>query len=141
MERVLQVSPLHVAVGVIRGSDGRVLVARRRHDQHQGGHWEFPGGKVEHGESAADALSRELWEELGIEVVAAVPLMLLEHRYADLWVQLDVWCVDEFRGQPQPREGQPLEWRTLDALDATDFPVANRAIIDRLRAQARRPAE
>ena len=67
--------------------------------------------------------------------------MLLEHRYADLWVQLDVWFVDEFRGQPQPREGQPLEWRTLDALDATDFPVANRAIIDRLRAQARRPAE
>ena len=63
---------LHVAVGVIQDSNGRVLVSLRSERQHQGGLWEFPGGKVEKGETVREALCRELYEELGIEVDAAV---------------------------------------------------------------------
>ena len=82
---------LHVAAGVIRGADGHVLIAKRPLDKHQGGLWEFPGGKVEEGETAEAALARELAEELGIAVIAARPLIQVRHDYPDKQVLLDVW--------------------------------------------------
>ena len=66
---------IHVAAAVIRGLDGRILIARRADSQHQGGLWEFPGGKVEDGEAVEVALARELREELGIEVTVALSLI------------------------------------------------------------------
>jgi 8-oxo-dGTP diphosphatase len=127
--------PLHVAVGVIQDSLGRVLVARRSAQQHQGGLWEFPGGKVEKGESVRDALHRELYEELGIEVNLAYPFTLIDHRYTDRHVLLDVWRVKRFTGVPMARESQPLEWRNVSELDQDEFPAANRQIIQALNSE------
>ena len=127
--------PLHVAVGVIQDSLGRVLVARRSAQQHQGGLWEFPGGKVEKGESVLDALHRELYEELGIEVNLAYPFTLIDYRYTDRHVLLDVWRVKRFTGVPMARESQPLEWRNVSELDQDEFPAANRQIIQALNSE------
>ncbi|CAG0995784.1 partial ADP-ribose pyrophosphatase, partial [Gammaproteobacteria bacterium] len=83
MEIQHQPSVLHVAVGVIRNGSGEVLVARRHERLHQGGLWEFPGGKVEPGETVEDALRRELREELSIGVESARPLIKIAHDYGD----------------------------------------------------------
>ncbi|PTT03442.1 NUDIX domain-containing protein, partial [Pseudomonas sp. HMWF006] len=82
---------VHVAAAVIRDDSGKVLIARRADTQHQGGLWEFPGGKVEADESVETALARELHEELGIVVGAARPLIKVHHDYPDKQVLLDVW--------------------------------------------------
>ena len=126
---------LLVAVGVIQDSAGRVLVALRSERQHQGGLWEFPGGKVEKGETVREALCRELYEELGIKVEAAVPFKLLDYRYVDRRVLLDVWMVTRFTGEPTARESQPLEWRAVTDLNPHEFPAANRPIISALRSE------
>lgn len=120
---------LHVAAGVIRRSDGHVLIARRPLDKHQGGLWEFPGGKVEEGETAETALARELAEELGIDVAAARPLIKIRHDYPDKQVLLDVWEVLRFSGEPHGAEGQPLAWVAPDDLPSYSFPAANHPII------------
>jgi 8-oxo-dGTP diphosphatase len=124
---------VHVAVGVIRSRDGRILVARRSANQHLGGLWEFPGGKVEAGETVNQALARELHEELGIDVLAQSALCCIQHDYTDKSVLLDVWNVNEFSGTAQGKEGQPLRWLFPHELKHTDFPQANRAIIRALQ--------
>jgi 8-oxo-dGTP diphosphatase len=74
------------------------------------GRWEFPGGKVAPGESEEAALARELQEELGIEVISALPLMRLTHRYPDRDIELSMWVVERYDGEPQPLDGQRLKW-------------------------------
>ncbi|CAK9887665.1 MULTISPECIES: Nudix family hydrolase [Pseudomonas] len=128
---------VHVAAAVIRSSDGRILIARRADSQHQGGLWEFPGGKVEEGEAVELALARELQEELGIVVTAARPLIKVKHDYPDKQVLLDVWEVNGFTGEPHGAEGQPLAWVSARELADYDFPEANQPIV----AAARLPAE
>lgn len=128
---------IHVAAAVIRGLDGRILIARRADSQHQGGLWEFPGGKVEDGEAVEVALARELREELGIEVTVARPLIKVRHDYPDKQILLDVWDVSGFTGEPHGAEGQPLAWVTPRDLPQYEFPEANRPIV----AAARLPAE
>jgi len=123
---------LRVAVGVLRDREGRVLLARRHPDSHQGGLWEFPGGKLEAGETLAEALYRELAEELGIAVRQHRPLILIRHDYGDRKVCLDVHEVLRFDGEPQSREGQPLSWVSLDALHSYPLPQANGPIVARL---------
>lgn len=123
-------SVIHVAVGVIRRGD-RVLIARRPDHVHQGGLLEFPGGKVETGESVQDALVREILEETGLRISASalVPLIGIRHDYGDKCVFLDVWESPCPQGEPEGREGQTIEWRhPLDLADE-DFPAANRPII------------
>jgi 8-oxo-dGTP diphosphatase len=110
-----------------------VLLARRALHAHQGGLWEFPGGKVEHGETAAQALARELHEELGIITVASRPLLRVPYRYPDKAVLIDVWQVDSFSGVPHGREGQPLAWVEPDALPQQSMPAANRPIAAAVR--------
>ena len=121
-------SAVTVAVGVIVDRQ-RVLIARRADNSHQGGKWEFPGGKVESGELVAEALRRELREELAIDVTASSPLLVLHHDYGDKQVVLDVWWVNAFDGEPTGCEGQPLQWVTVDALSDYEFPAANAAIV------------
>lgn len=122
---------LHVAVGAVTNPAGQVLIAQRPPDSHQGGLWEFPGGKLEPGESVLSALARELDEELGItiELESCLPLIKIRHRYDDLEVLLDVWQVTMFSGQVHGREGQPVSWVYPAELGSLSFPEANHAII------------
>lgn len=126
---------VHVAVGVVCDAMGRILVSQRPAHVHQGGLWEFPGGKVEAGESVQQALTRELDEELAIQVMACVPLLEIAHDYTDKSVLLDVWWVDQFSGEPHGREGQPWQWMEVAALSALTFPEANQPIIAAIAAR------
>jgi len=123
---------IHVAVGVIYGDDGRILIARRASSAHQGGLWEFPGGKVDAGETVQQALTRELQEELAIQVTRCEPLITIRHDYGDKVVFLDVHRVLAFTGEPCGNEGQPIEWVVPADLPQYEFPKANRAIISAL---------
>ena len=120
---------VHVAAAVIRGQDGRILLAKRPDHLHQGGLWEFPGGKVESGETVRAALARELKEELGIELQSARPLIKVRHDYPDKQVLLDVWEVSSFSGEPHGAEGQPLSWAAPRELGNYQFPAANLPIV------------
>mgnify|MGYP005810049663 CR=1 FL=1 len=120
---------LHVVAAVIRGEDGTILLARRPAHLHQGGLWEFPGGKVEGSEAPRAALRRELEEELGIRAANASPLIQIFHRYPEREVFLEVFEVTHWRGDPYGREGQMLRWVAPEALDAHAFPAANLPIV------------
>ncbi|ARN74729.1 8-oxo-dGTP diphosphatase MutT [Oceanicoccus sagamiensis] len=120
---------VHVAVGVIVDSQQNILIALRPEDSHQGGLWEFPGGKVEKGETVEAALSRELNEELGLTLISCRPLIEIRHDYPDKSVLLDVWWVDDFTGQPEGKEGQPIQWVSASELSGYTFPAANTPII------------
>lgn len=122
----------HVVAAVIWDGDA-VLVAKRPPEVHQGGKWEFPGGKVHAGESARGALARELREELDIEVQAAYPLIAVRHTYPEKSVFLDVWRVTAYAGEPRGREGQRIEWVKPERLPQLDFPEANRPIVQAAR--------
>lgn len=118
-----------VVAAVIEDSDGSVLLARRPENKHQGGKWEFPGGKIESNESAFDALVRELQEEVGIVITEATRLIRVPYRYSGKLVSLDVWRVQKYRGQPHGREGQSVRWVRRTELASQDYPPANRAIV------------
>lgn len=120
---------LHVAVAVIEDAQGRILLTQRAKDKHQGGLWEFPGGKCEAGEPVLQALNRELQEELGIEVISAEPLIQIPYQYPEISVLLDVHRVTAYRGEAHGAEGQPMQWVAKSALQAIAFPAANRPIV------------
>ncbi|MCG5500998.1 Nudix family hydrolase [Ectothiorhodospira lacustris] len=124
--------PLRVAVAAIANDRDEYLIARRPEHVHQGGLWEFPGGKIEPGETLEAALRRELREELDITPLRHHPLITLNHDYPDRRVCLEVVKVDRFEGEPRGMEGQPLRWVAAAQLHALDFPAANRAIIKAL---------
>lgn len=124
---------VHVAAAVLVDRSGRVLIGRRPDHVHQGGRWEFPGGKLEKGEDPATALVRELREELGITPRALRPLIQVIHDYPDRSVLLDVWRVDAWKGAPTGREGQDIEWVAVDRLRERCFPLADEPIITAAR--------
>lgn len=101
------------------------------------GRWEFPGGKIAPGESDAAALARELNEELGVQLEAAQPLMALAHEYPDYQVELSMWLVETYAGQPRGLDGQRLKWVAPAALPAEDMLEADRPFIEAL--QRRQP--
>lgn len=121
---------VHVAVAVIRGDDGRILVAKRPDDKHLGGLWEFPGGKVELDEDLKEALNRELVEELDITVSQFQPLIAIQHQYPEKTVLLDTWLVSGVNGTPKGNEGQAVQWVEPDDLTGLDFPPANEPIVN-----------
>jgi 8-oxo-dGTP diphosphatase len=126
-------APIQVAVGIVKNPQGEILISLRHDFRHQGGLWEFPGGKIGVSETAEFALVRELKEELGITVTAASPLIVINHQYADLSVELKVFLIDRFSGVAESREGQLLKWVTADELEHYPFPAANQAIIAAVR--------
>ncbi len=126
-------TPLQVAVGVVKNPEGKVLISLRHAELHQGGLWEFPGGKIEASETADQALVRELKEELNITVTAATPLITVSHHYPDRFVQLNVFLVEQFSGEVKSLEGQPFKWVAPDELQHYAFPAANRPIITAAR--------
>ncbi|MBZ9611354.1 8-oxo-dGTP diphosphatase MutT [Rheinheimera maricola] len=123
---------IHVAVGVIVRQQ-QILLALRGSKQHQGGKWEFPGGKVEADETAQQALIRELYEEVAITVTQSDSLMQLEYAYPEKTVLLDIYLVTAFDGEPHGREGQPLRWVDIAELDSIELPDANQPIVQRLQ--------
>ncbi len=123
---------VHVAAAVIEREDGAVLLALRPANKHQGGLWEFPGGKVEVGESVQDALKRELKEELDIDVTRCSPLIRVHYDYPDKRVFLDVWRVTAFCGEPYGCEGQDVRWVGRQNLCDYEFPAANKPIVNAL---------
>ena len=125
---------VHVAVGVILDEFHNILITRRAPDAHQGGLWEFPGGKVEAGESLALALARELREELGISIGRTSGLLEIRHDYGDKSVLLDVHVVWEFSGEARGLEQQPLAWVAPGELADYAFPAANAPIVEAVQA-------
>ncbi|NQZ20949.1 MAG: 8-oxo-dGTP diphosphatase MutT [Colwellia sp.] len=123
---------VHVAVGVIL-RDQQYFLTKRLANAHQGGKWEFPGGKVENNETAAQALYRELQEEIAIDVLSCQPLIEISHDYGDKKVHLDVYLVEHFQLEPIAQEGQQSAWFSLAELEELDFPEANKAIIEKLK--------
>lgn len=125
-----------VAVGVIENGAGDIFICRRGESQHQACKWEFPGGKVEAGETVPQALARELEEEIGIWVASCQPFMRIEHDYGDKQVILDIRKVTAFEGEAHGREGQPSRWVPIPELHRYDFPAANAPIVHKLQLEA-----
>lgn len=121
--------PIHVAVAVLRDGRGRVLLTRRPDHAHLGGLWEFPGGKLERGETVGEALRRELHEELGVAPGRHRPLIRITHDYPDKSVLLDVHEVETWTGAPEGREGQPLAWVAPVDLRRYRLPEADGPIV------------
>ena len=134
---------IHVVAAIIVGPDQQIFISRRGDHLHQGGLWEFPGGKVEVGERPDAALARELFEEIDIHVTHSQPYMQVEHDYVDKKVLLDIWQVDAFSGDAHGKEGQQCRWLSLEQLllsvtaEADDlcFPAGNQPILQRLAEQ------
>ncbi len=124
---------LHVVAATIVNQQNQVLVTRRAKEVHQGGKWEFPGGKVERGEAPIEALKRELAEELGIGILKCEPLIKTHYHYPEHRVLLEVWQVSRFQGVPKGREGQPLRWVTIGELQGVDLPEANLPVLTALK--------
>lgn len=124
---------VHVAAGIIVRNE-LIFLTKRADNAHQGGKWEFPGGKVEVGESVNDALSRELNEEVGITAIQSTPFINIEHDYLDKKVTLDFYLVSEFAGEPAGCEGQQSQWVAVNTLATLDFPAANQPVIEKLMA-------
>ena len=114
--------PVDVAVGVLIAADGRFLLTSRPAGKVYPGHWEFPGGKVEPGESVETALRRELHEELGITIGHAEPWQVTLHDYPHALVRLHFCKVFEWRGEFEMREGQQMAWQSLPATVAPLLP-------------------
>lgn len=128
----VEVKAVHIAVGVVFNSLGKILVALRPEHKLQGGLWEFPGGKVEPGETVEQALQRELLEEVGIEINSPQPLTQCWHHYKDHRVWLDVWQVHEFIGEAHGREGQQIAWVSLAELHNLPLLSGNHPILEAL---------
>lgn len=124
---------VHVAVAVIENVSGEILISKRPDHLHMGGFWEFPGGKVETGETVLQALQREIREEVALDIHTANPLLQIPFRYPDKHVLLDVWHVTDFSGVAQSCEGQQVLWTQRHALSAYQFPPANRGILTALQ--------
>ena len=125
-----------MVAAVLSDSRGRVLISRRPAGKFMAGFWEFPGGKLQDGESAQSALKRELREELGIEVLSARPWMRLSHAYPALQVELDVWRVSGYRGEPRSAEAQELAWVMPRELPAWKLLPADAPIVAAIRLPA-----
>lgn len=104
---------VQVAVGVLFLPDGRFLLTTRPSGKVYAGYWEFPGGKVEPGETIEQALKRELTEELGIEIEDCTLWKIEQVDYPHAWVQLHFCRVTRWRGELQMREGQTFSWQRL----------------------------
>jgi 8-oxo-dGTP diphosphatase len=121
-----------VVAAVLQQPDGRFLLAQRPPGKAYAGYWEFPGGKVEDGETPATALSRELHEELGIDVISAGPWLIREFDYPHAAVRLHFFRVRAWRGELQSREGQAFAWQRLEAISVAPLLPANGPILQAL---------
>ena len=122
-----------VAAGILCDDAGKILIAERRCDGPFNGLWEFPGGKIAAGETASDALLRELAEEKGIEVTAYSTFMNLRHEYDDRTVTIEFFMVRDWNNEPTGREGQALRWVEKERLNAEDLLPADVPVVAALQ--------
>jgi mutator protein MutT len=125
-------SIVEVAIALVH-HDGRLLIGRRPEGVHLAGLWEFPGGKVEPGETPAQCLVRELREEMGIEVEVATPYDLLEFVYPERHVRLHPFACRLLAGEPEARACAELRWVTPAELAEYEFPPANATLLEQIR--------
>jgi 8-oxo-dGTP diphosphatase len=125
---------IRVVAAALFDAERRVLLAERPAGKHMAGRWEFPGGKMLPGESEPQALERELGEELGIELLGAQPVLEITHEYPDRVVELSMWVVERYRGEPRGLDGQRLKWVELARLPEEDILEADRPFIEALRS-------
>jgi 8-oxo-dGTP diphosphatase len=125
-----------VVAGALYDRAGRVLIASRPPGKHLAGRWEFPGGKVAAGEDELRALTRELREELGVEVSRARPFMRLTHAYEDRSIELSLWIVERFAGEVRSLDGQDLKWVPPAQLPAQDLLEADQPFVAALAVLA-----
>lgn len=124
---------VEAAVAVLRREDGQVLLGQRPEGKPWAGWWEFPGGKIEEGETPFHALQRELHEELGVEAEVAYPWVTRTFDYPERTVKLRFFTVRQWRGEPHGRENQQLSWQDLASVDVGPLLPANAPILDALR--------
>ncbi|CAH6636487.1 8-oxo-dGTP diphosphatase MutT [Pseudocitrobacter vendiensis] len=123
---------LQIAVGIIRNDAGEIYITQRAADAHMANKWEFPGGKIEAGETAEEAMIRELEEEVGITASEPQLFDKLEYEFPDRHITLWFWLVESWQGEPWGKEGQPGRWVAQNALIADEFPPANAPVIEKL---------
>jgi 8-oxo-dGTP diphosphatase len=122
-----------IGVAVIWSDQEQILIDRRRPEGVMGGLWEFPGGKIEHGETVEECIQREIYEELGIVIEVGEHLITIDHSYTHLHVTLTVHHCRLVTGVPQPLECDEIRWVSLDDLEKFAFPQANSQIIAALK--------
>ena len=121
-----------IAIGVIFNQHNQLLISRRTSKQHLAGCWEFPGGKLESGESFKFALRRELHEEVGVTVHTAVKIFSSTHQYSDRQLSFQLYKIIHYSGAVIAKQNQQLRWVDADQLSSIDFPEANRSMVDAL---------
>ena len=121
-----------IVIGVLK-RDEKVCLTLRQSHQTFAGNWEFPGGKIEQGETALEALQREFKEELGVETFRWQPLITIPWQYENIAVRLQVFCSTHFTGEPVGCEGQAIRWVAMNALSQITFPAANQGIVTALQ--------
>lgn len=124
-----------VAAAALVDSDGRVLLAQRPQGKSMAGLWEFPGGKIEHGETPEAALIRELKEELGIDITESclAPLSFASHAYDDFHLLMMLFIARRWSGTPTPKEGNPIIWVRPPRLGDYPMPPADKPLISILQ--------
>lgn len=135
MPRQSELTPkkIHVAAGILIDADGRLLITDRSRAVSMQQYWEFPGGKLATGESADEALVRELAEELGITIRSFDHLCSLEHDYTEMRVAIDFFMVSEWRGTPTGIEGQALRWLKPSEISPDLLLPADAPVLDALK--------
>lgn len=126
---------MHVMAGVLCRTDGTVLLTQRLPGKHLAGLWEFPGGKLEPGESPLAGLTRELREELGIALEQAEPLVQVPWPYGERTLLLDAWLIRQWQGSPQSLEGQALQWCLPAQIDPLILTPADRPVLQALNTR------
>ncbi len=132
LEQSINLPHKHIGVAVIYNQQGRILIDRRLPQGAFGGLWEFPGGKIELGETVEECIQREIFEELGIEISVGDRLITLEHTYSHFRVTLYVHECDYRGGEPQPLACEQILWVLPEELPQFSFPSANRQIIEKV---------
>jgi 8-oxo-dGTP diphosphatase len=129
----LELPHKRIGVAIIWDRSGQILIDRRKVGGTMGGLWEFPGGKIEAGETVAECIVREIREELGIEIAVGEHLISIDHTYSTFHLTLIVHHCQHISGIPQPIESEEIRWVNVSDLAKYQFPAANIAIIKALQ--------
>ncbi|KST64948.1 8-oxo-dGTP diphosphatase MutT [Mastigocoleus testarum] len=134
-------TPPHKIIGaaVIWSEQGQILIDRRPLGGEMGGLWEFPGGKIEPGESIEECIKREIQEELGMVIAVGEHLTTIDHTYSNLRITLTAHHCQHLSGEPQTIECDEIRWVWVNELENFTFPPANTEIIEAIKKSSKQP--